>query len=123
MKATEFRLGNLLINKLNEIVSVDWNDFEAACIGVPNYFDNYFTPIPITEDWLLKFGATKGCNHDAERFNLLGYGVYLKCDHPCAVVMEGCCMEEVISDNLKYIHQLQNLYFALTGEELQIQKP
>lgn len=24
------------------------------------------------------------------------------------------------SDNLKYLHQLQNLYFALTGEELEI---
>lgn len=24
--------------------------------------------------------------------------------------------------NLKYVHQLQNLYYALTGEELQIQQ-
>jgi len=27
-----------------------------------------------------------------------------------------------ISENIKYLHQLQNLYFALTGQELEINK-
>jgi hypothetical protein len=31
---------------------------------------------------------------------------------------EGCCQKETIKENIKYVHQLQNLWFGLTGEEL-----
>lgn len=74
-------------------------------------------PIPLTEEWLLKFGF--------ETSNRIDLGE-LK---PCYVIFSLALMIrhnsffiDWIGGNteLKYVHQLQNIYFALTGSELQI---
>ena len=74
-----------------------------------DYHENDIHPIPLTEEWLLKFGFTKevlGWKH----WNL---DLYLYLDN-------GCFESEQLPMfiYLKYVHQLQNLYFALTNEEL-----
>lgn len=33
------------------------------------------------------------------------------------------CRGNYFANNIDYLHQLQNLYFALTGEELEIKEP
>jgi hypothetical protein len=69
-------------------------------------------PIPITEEWLLKFGFEKsGIFNQLYRLN----DVTLYCSEKEIFMYTG------VNDlNIKYIHQLQNLYFALTGNELKI---
>jgi hypothetical protein len=71
-------------------------------------------PIQLTEEWLFKFGFEwKG----------LG-GKFLTIFTPCgkALVYIGdnffIFSNVTIETPIKYVHQLQNLYFALTGEEL-----
>jgi len=65
-------------------------------------------PIPITEEWLLKLGFI---NDDAQRY--FKNGIYL------ILYDEGCTiLHNQIHINYFYVHQLQNLYFALTGKEL-----
>lgn len=65
-------------------------------------------PIPLTEEWLLKFGFEKS----GDRFYLNYY------------YMEGGSfkMDEIIISNPKYVHELQNLCHAITGEELTIKQ-
>jgi hypothetical protein len=67
------------------------------------------TPIPLTEDLLLKFrfeplfsGAGYYKNHVEIGHNHNGF----------YIIASG--------HKIEYIHQLQNLYFALTGEELKL---
>lgn len=87
-------------------------------------FENIETikPIPLTEEWLLKLGFEKRIvNH----FNIhLGNGKYFGIEHytPDGFeylrwVLVGYEQTENI---IRYVHQLQNLYFALTGTELTI---
>jgi len=74
------------------------------------------TPIPLTEEWLVKFGFENGTTQD------------LKVITNATITKNG--MREgfwnlylghnAIDVNFKYIHQLQNLYFALTGTELEL---
>jgi hypothetical protein len=83
-----------------------------------------FEPIPLTEEWLLKFGCEK-VKSDIPTFSIV-YGEFIEDDY------EHCLIINLDVDNnfyivikgvkliLKYVHQLQNLYFALTGEELTI---
>ena len=80
-----------------------------------------FKPIHITEEWLLKFGFVIDRNgyYDSEGG---------KQGLSFAVTQDGgflpCWQDRVLNPNkiLKYVHQLQNLYFELTGEELTIKK-
>lgn len=70
-------------------------------------------PIPLTEEWLLRFGFEK---------SRLGYFTVF-CGNN---VMSVCCFDDfsrvqIVTQTvstINHVHQLQNLYFALTGEEL-----
>lgn len=69
----------------------------------------------LSEEWLLRFGfeeKSKSQNFYLENFRFhiskpANYDGFIFCDG-----------YDVITDRIKYVHQLQNLYFALTGEEL-----
>ena len=111
----ELRIGNW--------VNCECLDFENECIQLENIHpkgtivDGYpysikeLKPIPLTEEWLLKFGF------DKIDFQFIKNGIklfpirdlYYRGNFP-------------IKSDIKYVHQLQNLYFALTGEELIIKK-
>src|SRR5690606_25501575 len=87
---------------------------------------NELKPIQLTEDWLLKF-----------RFEICGYGeVHSMCFTGYRVknsiwdiyaVSNGEFVlhkntKETSITNIKYVHQLQNLFHALTGEELKLKQ-
>lgn len=117
METSELRIGAYVMYEPNgEICRVSelaGNKFiRASVVNYPNTsIGRYLAPIVLTEEWLLKFG-----------FKLKSgkYGNYW--------VLNGFELSESFSvhynaDNtrfitLKYVHQLQNLYFFLTGEEL-----
>lgn len=97
--------------------------FDGSCLvnlnGRANglYKIEELSPIPITEEILLKCGFEK-VRYEKYAHNKLnklrayphvmknGFGAYI--------------MGAYTLPNIKYLHQLQNLYFALTGEELNI---
>lgn len=88
--------------------SIDGTDIdnnERMMGGVSNLEYKDVTPIPLTEEWLLKWFGEDGVGCYAEENNMvelfLNNGDYL-----------------IPKNRLQYVHQLQNLYFALTGEEL-----
>jgi len=113
MKASELRIGNYVYFE-DELLKFDfemgWN------------FD-YIKPIPLTEEWLLKFGFKKDLDGSFV-FGLLSMfkdkrlkqNVYIYTESTQSL-SDGQWV--VINDlKLQYVHQLQNLYFALTNEEL-----
>lgn len=123
MKANELRIGNWVngsyggFSKDVQVYAFDHVDIQHSNEHVNPLPITAFKPIPLTEEWLLKFGfVNNGQNiYDKEGWlpylrerkfsDITYYQVFNVAD--CAVV---------------YVHQLQNLYFALTGEELTINK-
>lgn len=116
MKANELRIGNLVRNNMNgEILK----PCDVLCDGINT--DNYeglnygfIEPIPLTEEWLLKFGFEK--QHNEEDFDY-----WFKNDFLNDIIWEhseGFCHNLNYGGDIKHVHQLQNLYFALTNEEL-----
>ena len=66
--------------------------------------------IQLTEEWLLKFGAIKyEFNHKASQYRI---------DSMLFVARENVFFDYGTGVKLQYVHQLQNLYFALHYEEL-----
>jgi hypothetical protein len=122
MKSNELRIGNLynylmvdFLDKRQSWKEESLIDIEDLTWLLNNPDDPNFEPIPITEKWLARFGFKFGIKledllkgkHQYVQFGSLN-GYYSK---------EGIFYFGVIT-KLKHVHQLQNLYFALTGEEL-----
>ena len=111
MKATEFRIGNYIDYK-GEIMKLDGS---LLCCYIQNELEFPFNPIPLTEEILLKLGFKQN-----EQFKT-NFKFYLK-DNEIEINIYNGNNNSWLNDryviNLKYVHQLQNLYFALTGDEL-----
>jgi hypothetical protein len=76
--------------------------------------DIEFEPIPLTEEWLIKFGFTEEYRskmHSTFYTENLSYYFWYENKRQYAS-FKGT---DIVC---QYVHQLQNLYFALTGEEL-----
>ncbi len=147
IEAKELRLGNLLTNFLGESFEVNIETLRAFATGHHEF--GAPQPIPFTEEWLIKFGFTvrnfvmndqhkepfiktvdykiavsdfeleyesitvlkDDPNHKSSNiFKLIGNGGY---DEPG---------ELDLTNQVQYVHQLQNLFFALTGKELTIKE-
>jgi hypothetical protein len=127
MNFKEFRLGNYLfvphsttdITMITELVSQPISGMEHGwCFGyalTALTLASACRPIPLTEEWLVKLGATKfpsGKNKWQIGDKSTRLLEYLDCRQ--------VFIDVASSTELKHVHQLQNLYFALTGEELSI---
>lgn len=114
MKSTELKIGNFMHFEKTPITV-------NALIREEVYYDTTntngeigsdVTPIPITEKWLIKFGFEEsdwagGCFIKESIFIDLS-------DFECGY------KKNWFDVKIKYVHQLQNLYFSLTQKELTI---
>jgi hypothetical protein len=76
-------------------------------------FIKFIEPIPLTEEWLERFG-----------FKVFPWGWVKKSNKDFGVRLRLTSFSYEVSGNnavlLVYAHQLQNLFYALTGEELEL---
>ncbi len=128
----ELRLGNhitfndtyVTVNHLSKFV-IGWNETNVAPVD-----KQWFKPILLTTDWLRKLGFTDG---DYKKG-------YIGIDYKAGMVTTDFTLTkpEVMGEfqldycfqfdtgsiskyiELKYVHQLQNLFFTITGKELTI---
>lgn len=75
-------------------------------------FNWFFAPIPLTEQWLLKFGFEKDISITTRNIYCKGSFAIIQTISGNNYFYEGT--------ELKFVHSLQNLYFALTQKELEI---
>lgn len=116
MKARELRIGNYVNSKgrFDIVTRLEYVVFEDVAMCWGQYYEQIIPePIPLTEEWLLKFGFKKPAHiWCGDKFHLTNYDR----DHSLWCVAMN--KNNAIIANIRYLHQLQNLYFALTGEEL-----
>lgn len=135
MKASELRIGNYVHhNERNylssyldsyltvcELTEKSITTFYHSCHGgiqvVRNKKD--YQPIPITEEWLLRLGFEEdGIGwyflQIEDHVTKLGY-----CYNVISKIFE---INEMEINGIQYVHQLQNLYFALTSKDLTIKE-
>jgi hypothetical protein len=131
MKINELRIGNYISPLGRGITIVEGLCIWDGLIQSSNFAERGiedFEPIPITEEWLLKFGfedvdlnmsgsnwlvkEQKGIWRQAIRI------AYSEKSEEWSLTLECVSPPTLSIVRLKYVHQLQNLYFALTGEEI-----
>ena len=123
MKANEFRIRNLFITSIPiegswiEQQKIDKDIYQVKpCTFQIDKFE-YFKGIPLTEEWLLKFGFEKDSIFGVDIKYKIGYFEVWYFRNTDSYMLENIKNMKVF---IKYVHQLQNLYFALCNEELVI---
>lgn len=129
LKASELRIGNkvamrsITVNENITVTGVIENKIYYTPCKTPKFADFlwslpiYIYPIELTEEWLVEFGF------DENRCILLGIDTSF---HLLQITPNLDVNVYDVNDNfvclksIKYVHELQNLYFALTGNELKI---
>ena len=131
MKANELIIGNLVQfeGEFHTIASIGSDEtirlrcedstHKNYCHGTIGCYGVYsIDPIPLTEEWLVKFGIKDlwikeswKVVEDTSDGETFGWSM---------VVRNACYTKKIEFAYFKYVHQLQNLYFSLTGEELTI---
>jgi hypothetical protein len=121
MDLTELRIGNLVeVNgKIEKITGVIQYGLYFNCGYCPNIND-WIKPIELTDEWFGRFGFEKD---DSIPFGDFEYVIQYVIQ--CKSCMIGISPEfefynGIYSQYIKFVHQLQNLYFALTGQELKL---
>ncbi len=119
MESKELRIGNWIQLENYDKYQVEPHHFQLNEDGYSEVLD-ISKSIPLTEEWLDKFGFEKTEDPEDLYYTIifdeianykfivnrkLAFGLFTF-RHP-----------EFITQ-IQYVHQLQNLYFALTGEEL-----
>lgn len=138
MIATELRIGNFIqydrsasgkkeIFSIKEIDDFDGvkglNFVESGGSVHSRSLQHFIEPIPLTVEWFAKFGVMKVYEYNSADTVRMG----LNPDKPFTdfsfdskptrlVIISG------VNYEVKYVHQLQNLCFALTGKELTLKK-
>lgn len=111
----ELRIGNLLKGD-GVIVTIDARSvFDMWYNGKP------YGPIPITPEWLERLGFERD---EETRYRLyLEHNRWLKSwGRSGSFLVKGDNDFGVFVYDIKHIHQLQNLFFALTGHELTVKE-
>lgn len=138
INANELRCGNLVMTNNSKYRSEDVG--KIACItqiDSDRYFEEikgnvslyliddkykdtygqwliYIEPIPITEQWILNFGFTES-ETDLRKGNII---VRFRDNESLIITI----IDSVVLPKCQYIHELQNLYFALHRQELELIK-
>ena len=120
MRANELRIGNWVYNG---------KEIQVTAKQIYNTSEKLYDllPITLTEEWLLRFGfmftkdgnAFISPNKDAYYEDIWESLTYSLIENEFCVVSSSYNEFNVL---IKYVHQLQNLYYALTNEELIIKE-
>ena len=123
LKANELRLGNYVYSKscncnfAKGIIEIDFEAFRK--IHLFNGLSG-LSAVPLTEEILLKCGLKRtlyDSSYELNDFSIfldkrIRENIYIQCEKRNWNVLNGL--------RIDYLHQLQNLYFALTNEELTV---
>lgn len=138
IKDTELRKGNLILLSVNykdnihKVDEIYTDEIKVTSIEdggcFPRMIMSSCNPIPITPEWLERCGfeylpfstdiSMFSFYKKSETFELIIVNDGINCEYK-----HGVFYYEDEHHPVEHVHQLQNIYFALTGEELQIKMP
>ena len=131
LQVSELRVGNWAsickVEYIHQNKPSDWHTVEMCLDFLYDIDRDYLIarPIPLTEEWLEKFGLLKGGNKYGNTFHVMNddgfsakYTIEHWTDEEAGIHKGKFHWVGIGGAPLEYVHQFQNLYFALTGQEL-----
>lgn len=118
MKANELRIGNYFNGDVAEEITIVKATAKDILDFSDDPLDDYYKPIPLTEEWLERFGFKKPFDYWEFHKGKIFFDIAIK-DGKYYYIFD--CNYRV-GQYINSVHCLQNLFFALTGEELEIKE-
>lgn len=130
MEAKNLRIGNFVKDRGNKVIRIDFMEYQESGYSTKfgqrmflgneevhsmTEYTDYAIPIEITEEWLSKLGFTRD-NETDYRWYLLDKSIAYDADDNFIRIAYSWEFGK-----RKYVHELQNLFFVLTGNELSIE--
>jgi hypothetical protein len=129
MKANELRIGNLIYQSLFGVdVTTEVKGIDHGTVYFDDRHEEKFRnkvdlenaePITLTEEWLIEFGWI--WNKETNSYENKDARMHLS-KRAHGYVMFNYVLKAMICDKIFYVHQLQNLFWCLTGEELTVKQ-
>lgn len=120
MEAKNFRIGNI-VDLWGSIAYIQRCDFSENEHGIAV---DKAKPIKLTEKWLFKLGFNKDYKKGYIGVDYGNTDFVLTSPKVMGEWQDNYCWQFVCTwdkfTEIKYVHQLQNLFFALTGNELEV---
>ena len=133
METTELRIGNLvsifdIVYEVRGMLSYGIYSKKLMCDNAQEDFEHIknIQPIPLTSHWLLKLGFHKSKNPNGDDcYHILnddGFSVDFTVEHwtnpDINIKYHNHFHIFAVRRKIKYVHELQNLYFWKEGKEL-----
>ena len=118
--ARDLRIGNYIFSKetqsIQKITGITEEHpfFDSITFDYPNWDE--IEPIKITVEWLEMLGFKQNKFDSVYEIDNCQIEIYFFDNESRCTV----CVDSVINKKIEYVHQLQNLYFSLTGSELTV---
>lgn len=113
MKANDLRIGNWVF----DIDSQSFKKIHGFFLENKEHYG--LKPIKLTEGWLINYGFDYFKSNNSYQLDVdLGFSIWGRIESGFNVYVNS----DSCGQTIKYVHQLQNLYFALTGKELKLNK-
>lgn len=124
MKAKELRIGNWVQDE-HEVVQYVYRLWKGGAelsenedgSGDIDYEEDEIFGIPISEKWVIKLGFKDVSNSVEKHFVIDDFNWYSSLNE-VIVELDNGLSEHTLWTDCKHVHELQNLFFALTGNEL-----
>ena len=135
LQANELRIGNWVKYEGQDVLVMELyrNDLELGYFSDSIGFNRKYTeinPIPLTEEWLERLGfkhnysETEDGEVCVDNYSIsLGKYSNLTIEKDFSFGVDSKDFEDLIcfeNDYILSVHRLQNIYFALTGKELEL---
>ena len=125
MKANELRIRNWVnvTDKDYQVTQILERGVNCGHIGA---IYDLVKPIPLTEDWLTRFGFEKNENGEPQIDACEGTALSISIGETPYKYSAWLCVKGNFQywqmSTCEFVHELQNFYFALTGEELELKE-
>lgn len=128
MKKTEFQLKNRVYWNHDRFSKYEIKITELTEIGCRDQGRQFRTyeelaPIPLSEEWLLRLGFSIHSKHSFWNYilpNKWAISMWMEEEPTAGFEEKGVCYWGETYVTVRYVHQLQNIYFSVTGLELEI---
>jgi hypothetical protein len=113
LDAIELRIGSFYNHVKAGVIKLeaDWISYFAK-------YPELLSGLPLNEEWLLRLGASKSFENWQYTIPVGAITLHFRCNTEWYSELGGI----YLGSKIKYVHQLQNLYFALTNSELTLKE-
>ncbi len=131
IKGKDLRLGNLVKDRGEKVIRIDFLGhiqdgyntkfgqlvfLEGTEVHPMTEYSDYAIPIQITDEWIIRFGFERQDN-SWKRLCICNDWTYLYWERLAGFELS-VNKHSIMLPKILYVHQLQNFYYSLTGEEL-----